>query len=338
MSLNINDRVAVVDNGPYHGLVGTVVGLTTDINYILVRFDGHATAGMPVARNGLHVLGAGVSYPPYVYGDNSHTNQAGRFNCIGAPLNPAPICVDDAGGVSSSSSSSSAGIWTPADAASLVVHADFSNTSNISDTAGAVTGYVDEVGNTFVATGATISTGTRTLNSLNVLDFASTDHYLDLNSAALTFSAPFTIIMVSKCDNAAAFKWQMGLTASNGDDLQIGTSTSAWVFRIISPTTHDARLDEAVLANREVATLMVAHYSSGPEEMDFYVNGTQGNVLPTITNAFTPTGCAMNIGTGSDVSTGQSAEGYIAELCICGGELLDYDTVQPYFLDKWGIG
>jgi hypothetical protein len=105
---------------------------------------------------------------------------------------------------------SSVSAWSPLDLSGLVAWYDASNAASITSSGGAVSQLADLSGNGYHLTQATAgakpTTGTRTQNGLNVLDFDGGDH---LRHATVPASQPLTVWVVASWDVFTAATYRL---------------------------------------------------------------------------------------------------------------------------------
>jgi hypothetical protein len=214
-----------------------------------------------------------------------------------------------------------AGGFSPTDIAGLVAWYDMADTATITETAGATSQLDDKSGNGYHIVQATgtkqPTTGTRTLNSLNVLDFTG-DSLVDT-----TFATPadWTVFAVAQVDVTAPWncvvssnEWEIGFYNSEFNVYGTGLN-SAGVSAIDTPYIleylYDIGVDSKCYANGSL----------------FRTGAAPGN-----------TGGVISIGSyrdgNSDTHNGIIAEVVIYDTVLSAG---DRTSVRDYLNAKWAV-
>ena len=204
---------------------------------------------------------------------------------------------------------------------SPVLWLDASDTSTITEVGGAVSQWDDKSGNGNDVVQATAAlqptTGTRTLNGLNVLDFTS-----DALANALTISQPNTVFVVAQRDAAIEglllsssspgvyFYYLANLNMYTNDGVNLSTAinvvtTDPTIWRRLANSTSSAIHRNGV---------SVASGNSGTNTWGEFKIGTSGGGV----NAF----------------DGIFAEIIVVDGTLTAGEIAD---TEQYLADKWGI-
>lgn len=249
----------------------------------------------------------------------------------------------------------SAAPFTPTSITGCKLWLDASDTSSISVSGSDVTQWNDKSGNGYNFTQGTSanrpSSGTRTINSLNVIDFDGTNDSLTTSAAKSAFnflhSAASTIFIVLQQDTVNNIKviFSTGIQPySSGDigfflysnapaDYQMGVSNaSTYVSRI------NANFNETV-----------ARYDTIKSDP---TNGTAGNRLKysksgaAFAGSNSDTGTVTTSNSTNDLTLANATNGGFAPMNGCIGEVIIYDsvlsdtnitTVQNYLDTKWAI-
>jgi hypothetical protein len=210
---------------------------------------------------------------------------------------------------------------------SPVLWLDASDTSTISETAGAVDTWSDKSGNGNDVTEATGSyqptTGASTLNGLNVIDFPSSS----LGNASFAVSQPFTVFLVSEPDgnhNSSFLFDEINLTTRVTMNHISGINT----VRIDAGTT----LDSGVVLSAATATLYRATFNSTSSSI--FVDGSSVASGDAGTNDLDS---GIRIGSGWNKNNGYP--GAIAEIIFVNGTLSaqQISDTEAYLADKWGL-
>lgn len=229
--------------------------------------------------------------------------------------------------------------WTPVVLASSVLKAwyDASDAASITASSGAVSQWNDKSGNANHITQATgtskPTTGTQTINSLNVLDFDGGDFLSKTSGTSLPDNSPgFTIIAVVKYDslsaagwiafptNAAAsdFSWSFGRNGANSMGIRGYQGTPANQAAFNDNTT-------AVQLLSGIATTTLRQ---------IWQNGTSKATNTNTDSANT----AGRIYVGSDNNPTTFLDGRIAEIIIIDGtDATIREKAEGYAAWKWGL-
>ena len=203
---------------------------------------------------------------------------------------------------------------------SPVLWLDASDTSTITEVGGAVSQWDDLSGNgnDFVqATAAQQpSSGTRTLNSLNVLDFNSSS---EIRNATITWGSTAVVFIVGE-DDAISGTARLHIQGLTGSIPQIG---------IVGGTNF--RLSQGTVLDQGTASTGVKLWRAIFGATDtLHIDG----VLQVTGNAGTGTPTGISIG-----GTFYRIFGAIAEVIIVDGTLTagQISDTEQYLADKWGI-
>jgi hypothetical protein len=208
---------------------------------------------------------------------------------------------------------------------------DASDTATITESGGAVSQWDDKSGNGYHLTQATgtsqPSTGTRTLNNLNVVEFVTADWMK--TSSEVAVSQPFFVFAVVQFDTSGrSFPYLLSgqndttviITLLNADDLRMGAS----------PTYPTISTNVGLDAPHLVGGLW--HGASSVFRLD-----------GSTSNQSTGTGALNLLAIGasgpSPATSGAWLDGFIAEIIVVGRALTAFEiaTTQTYLAKKWGI-
>lgn len=237
--------------------------------------------------------------------------------------------------------------FVPSDLESLVAWWDADDASTITDTAGAVTAWSDKSGNgntLSTHTGAP-TTGVRTMNSLNVLDFDGNDI---LAASPLGVTTSQTIIVVTESDDFA----------NTTVLLEHSTNTNNLIGMFLAPVnpSSNAMTSKWHGSNNPNTAETLKQFQTDWSTATPYVITTQcdgthaGNIMRrngTLLNV-TNVSDALDPGVvsipGSFFVGGRSSgiipyNGSIGELLIYDGALStsDLEDVEAYLANKWGV-
>jgi hypothetical protein len=191
--------------------------------------------------------------------------------------------------------------------------------------------WLDKSGNLFHAsqgnTGSRPTTGTRTINSLNVLDFDGDDH---METAVPADDRTQTSFFVAMIDSLAAYRTLRGGTSGNGNQLRIDQTTGQLTTNKEGTagigTQGNASVTASVpfLAVQVLTATDVTHYRGATSETDS--NSTTFD-----------SGRVMRIGGKGDFA--ERWDGVMAEIIIYPTALSSEDitSVSSYLVNKWGL-
>jgi hypothetical protein len=233
---------------------------------------------------------------------------------------------------------------------------DASDTSTITSSSGAVSNWLDKSTNAYNFAQSTSTykptTGTRTINSKNVIDFDGTNDFLESTAASSVWkylhNTATTWFVVGILDNSSANVWF-------GD--QAGSTSRIGVYAYNTGTTFLAACDRGVSASGVYSGATTDTYSTSPVYVTYKsdpTNATAANRIKIAKNAGsfqgsnTATAAAsssdpentMFLGTLYDTGTyGPFLNGVIGEIIFYPSLLSagDITSVQGYLAAKWGI-
>lgn len=248
----------------------------------------------------------------------------------------------------------SSGGFEPTNIAGLKLWLDAADTSTISLSGSAVTQWNDKSGNAYnFAQGTSAnrpSSGTRTQNGLNVIDFDGTNDFLVTTAAKSAFNflnnTTATLFLVMKNDTTTGVQFiicnnggsngQIGLvyyTSSTNYILREGNGSGTWTYDITeaSNTTNAKYLTfKSDPANATAANRIKLAINNGA------FNGTN-----TQTQAASSSDSTRNlaIGDADAPDSGAPMDGFFAEIIIYNSILStdDITNVQTYLSGKWAI-
>jgi hypothetical protein len=226
----------------------------------------------------------------------------------------------------------------------LVARYDAADLSSISLSGSDVTQWSDVSGNARHATQGTSTnrpkSGTRTINSINAIDFDGTNDWLFNNGIAASFTGedkPFTVFVLQAKDaTGSRTPWTIGSTASNipyfwnaGDDFFIRDSAGNQTNLLIEGS--------------DITTPMFTTFRSSGLNFTGYLNKT----LVNTGTAYNRGTISLNRGTigafpsdgGIVGNFGRFFNGLIGELIYYNRQLtaLEVGQVHDYLSAKWGI-
>lgn len=207
----------------------------------------------------------------------------------------------------------------------LQIWVDASDETTITDSSGSVSQWDDKSGNGNHVTQGTPenqpSTGTRTINNLNTIEFNPGTELL--SNTSFTLSEPFTIFSVSESDNVTATNYVWA--DSNGSNVLYNNGgISAFSVFFGSVVTF-------ATANSNGVPYIVTVVGDSTDGI-----GRNGAALTT-GNAGAGSFDKFNIGNRDDFA--RDWDGAIAEILVYNSALsaTDRATVEEYLASKWGI-
>lgn len=207
---------------------------------------------------------------------------------------------------------------------------DASDTGTITESGGSVSQWDDKStnGNNFVqATGSSQpATGTRTINSLNVVDFNGSTTFLENNPSTFAAAQPFTIFAVAEHDTDVYSRifTQLGANVLFAFINTERTYSGAGLF--VYGTTGDAPTGSPLLLR----------YTFDGASSNGFIDGVQTVSGNFGTNEF-ETGRVVRIG--ANESGVQALDGAVGEIFLVQGTLTaqQISDAETYLADKWGI-
>jgi hypothetical protein len=239
------------------------------------------------------------------------------------------------------------GFTDPTDIAGLTVWHDASDATTITDTAGAVTQWDDKSVNGYNLTppgGVNPTTGTRTINSLNAIDFVSASSQ-DVRIASANFmdgtNGTFTLFAAFEADVTGGSRQVVSSdspTSVRGPQTLKLNGTTLETLRIQNSSgSTDVVADSAGTAISTAVTTVavVQHRALGVLEawMNGSSNGSTSDASPAANRD-----AAMIYVIGSSGRGGEFFDGLVGEVVTYGAVLssADINTVANYLATKWG--
>jgi len=205
---------------------------------------------------------------------------------------------------------------------SPVLWLDASDTSTITESGGAVSQWDDKSGNGNDVTQGTAAnqptSGTRTLNGLNVLDFDGTTDFLTVSG--FTASQPITLFAVVEKDTDTSRRIFTG-------------GILGWILVNQQPTSYAGNYLYGTIGTAVDNTPHIMRHTFNGVSSSIHVDGTQTG----------PTGNAGTTGITSpftlSTSSTQQWDGIIAEIIVIDGTLTadQITATESYLASKWGI-
>ena len=233
-------------------------------------------------------------------------------------------------------------VFSPADL-EPVLWLDASDTSTITESSGSVSQWASKAGgyNAVQATGANQpTTGTVTINGLNVIDFDGTNDRVTVASFDLTGGQKFSIAAVFTADSGI-------LSALAEHSANIDLNPGWGVFRDTDDTVAIARntgigfeVFDTTGTLTTTAKVYVGTYDGtlATNESNAWLNGSGAGTRPASVNSNANlTNDTLFIG--SRGGTSRFLNGSIAELIVTKTALTtnEREALQTYLADKWGV-
>jgi hypothetical protein len=230
----------------------------------------------------------------------------------------------------------------PSGITGLVAHYDAADLTSISVSGSDVTQWNDLSGNGRHATQGTSTnrpkSGTRTLNSKNVLDFDGTNDFLINDGIAASYtgtSKPFTIFQVTQLDTTAGNQTSWSIANSSNGRPRIFPSNDVLVFRNDSDVETLPQITGSYNTNSQFLT-----YRSSGTNLTGFINKTL-----ILTHAYSLGTISLNVASigayrGRNFASGvQFWNGVIGEMIYYDRELTlsEVGQVHDYLSYKWGI-
>lgn len=303
------------------------------VNTVLPVVSGSFFVGQALSCSTGTWEGSGISYS-YQW-RNAGTNISGATSAAYTvqPGDDGDLidCVVTATNSEGSASEESSGLY----AILSDLWVDASDLSSVSHIGGSVSAWADKSGNgNDAAQGIGTSqpvTGTRTINSLNALDFDGTNDQLSLPVGLYgnLGSSPQTTFIVYQSDDAGGSSQRL-LTGQVAGLLRYGNYISLTLFRAVN---RSSLLPTDFSAPRNTAVHIGGHVRSGASLIPHYdgVAGSNANNSEDISLT------SMSIGDGAVPGT-SPFDGLIGEAIVCKRALstAEINQIGLYLANKWG--
>jgi hypothetical protein len=213
---------------------------------------------------------------------------------------------------------------------SPVLWLDAADTSTITEVGGAVSQWDDKSGNGNDVTQGTAayqpSSGTRTLNSLNVLTFDGSDSLVNVSLPSV--SAPYTTFIVFKLGTLDVAT-QYLLDSGNGNLQSILSTISTTNLRVGAGTY------PLIGSGVDTTNTYVADWVINGASSEAKLNGVSTGTV----NAGTNSRVGVRVGASTLGTANLRADGLVAEIIFYSGTVADADRllVRQYLANKWGI-
>lgn len=230
---------------------------------------------------------------------------------------------------------------TPKSISSLVCWVDAADTQTITAVSGAVSAIRNKANSQLTLTQGTGSkqptTGSRTQNGLNVLDFDGTTDYM-VFSANTLLSSPFTLFVVAQYDTSTNLMGLIGRqTSSIAGQFCLRKESSGFIFNTFA--FGSGSLSSQVAKSGDSSTTIHCVYFQDGGQINYSLNNgsfSTGTARSGYDNAVsTPLG----LGCADTASPSNTLDGFVGEVIIYNriltvGEII---KINRYLANKWGI-
>ena len=225
--------------------------------------------------------------------------------------------------------------WTPADLTDLFAWYDPSDAATITEVGGSVSQLDDKKATFDISQGVGAdqpNTGTRTLNSQNVLDYDGTDALERLNTFSLGLS-DYTVISVGQCDvNTSSML--LNFTEGTTRALQINKNTNSYqIFVWHGATFRQLAHSDNGAPNDAFINSAVVNFNT---DVKSYLNGGNEQVGVITTPAIDIDTIALGKWY---VNASSRWDGAIGEVIICNAAISvsDRQKAEGYLAHKYGL-
>jgi hypothetical protein len=231
------------------------------------------------------------------------------------------------------------GAFAPSDLANLIAWYDASDTATITHSGGAVSQINDKESTHHLvqATGsAQPTTGTRTLNSLNVLDFTAS-HFLADTSFPVPSSGNIMLALVFRVDDATSSS-HAALSMDASVDFEFQSINSSFLGRLAQTGTGGAAVSASPTITEGVDVVLVIVWDFTTGKMRFYRDGTMAHTDSSSNDYTTKLSASQTLRIFANRSGTPALDGMWAELAIC--EEVDgtsREKLEGYLAHKWAL-
>lgn len=225
---------------------------------------------------------------------------------------------------------------TPADlGSSLAAWYDSADASTITASPGLVSQWNDKSGNGKHLTQGTSTkrptTGTRTLNGLNVLDFDGGDVLLNTSFAHSSLNVSYVQVFKSDTTGSGIGTF-IGFGRTNASEGYIRNESGSETLRGYG---HRFPEQGEVYFNQNTNPHIVSYVKSGTSSQEAWQDGTKGTERTTAMTTFT----SQRLSIGGRMDEVSTADGFVAETLILSSSLSEADRhmLEGYLAHKWGM-
>jgi len=224
-----------------------------------------------------------------------------------------------------------AAAFSPSDISNLAIWLDSGDTATITDTSGAVNQWDDKSVNArhvFDTAAGSPTTGTETINGLNVIDFpgggAGQDDTVLNTSASTTLTQPFTMVFVGSGPGADR---AVGSLGDGAVFLQLDSGPGTWAYYAGTVQSGTTTMSSGQ------TSIVVAVFDSSGGTSQLRVNGVQESTADPGTNS-------LNLlQVGADGNPVLEWGGVIASVLVYDKALSTQEVsdLETYLGDRWGV-
>jgi hypothetical protein len=217
---------------------------------------------------------------------------------------------------------------------------DAADSSTITESSGAVSEWRDKSGRANHATAsgtAQPTTATRTINSLNVLDFNGTSNFLGFAAAPLLTVTAASAFFVAQLDNDPPLNRKqagapLGDWGSSAEENHFPFTNGVIFEDFMSSTRYSAGNPSLSMATSP----FLASMNSAPGSWQLFIDGSSQFSATTNTVG---AGTSPKIGRSTDLLNQDYMDGRIAEIVVFDQALPTFDRqkVEGYLAHKWGL-
>lgn len=239
--------------------------------------------------------------------------------------------------------------WAPSDISGLTVWLDASDSATITSSSGAVSQWTDKSSNAYAFTqstaGAKPTTGTRTQNSKNMLDFDSGDLLAASSGPQLNSMTLFVVEVHDTFGGGTGGRiWSIANTSLDRSVGLVNNApyTQAYTMTILGSGggSYDRYTANSSATTGTARYVTFRHTYAIDPTRNIYINGSANDgasPFTATTNPSNTSGYTMRVGNNSGLSVG--FDGGIGEMIIYNSALSSTDraTVESYLATKWGL-
>lgn len=228
---------------------------------------------------------------------------------------------------------------------------DASDTGTITESSGSVSQWDDKSGNNndvYQGTGAAQpTTGTRTLNSLNVIEFDGGSDYLTGGDILDVLSGGLTVFIVAKVDDDTRLQGLTGKSAASSSSGRYGPifNPGGGYFGAIWHDTASRTVSYDPGAGNRTNTFLLTQIVNRNNSNVLRLNGAQVAIDSNLSGTSSyDTSFAFLVGayqnqSGQPVLSNSYLDGFVAEIIVMNATATaqQISDAETYLADKWGI-
>lgn len=231
------------------------------------------------------------------------------------------------------------GAFAPDDVATLSLWLDASDAATITATGATVTAWADKSANAYTLTGTgTPETGTRTMNSLNVIDFVTTAYLLSSNAPINNASnGTYTAFAVMVTDTIASGSGQILCADDATNRVAQYMRRSVDAFNTVGFTSGGTSTMDAPGVTLSTATPYLLRVVNTGTTLEGFVDGTS-NGSSAIASQHYHANATLCVGRRANAADNQF-NGGVAEILVYSSVISgdDITAVESYLSTKWGL-